>query len=248
MYKIETEDSPYSIKEEYSTTISDTVDISEFRNDIISPKTARPDPEIFYMPTERVDQVALFQERILNEDKKVPIYNSRASYFFMNKMAVEGEGCYSICKSSCGICYKSKIHPFFVMPKYTQWIRLGDYGVVINLNTKEQESAYAICADLGPDETIALNNNTVFKGKIGEGSLALGKYLKIKDSELGIGDQAFQPNNMLYIVFPGSASYTANKIRTIKEINEHAHRYFQMWGGWSHAQFVVKQKYNIILK
>ena len=45
------------------------------------------------------DQVALFQERILpqdREDRKIPIYNSRACYFFMNKMAVEGEYLQSI--------------------------------------------------------------------------------------------------------------------------------------------------------
>jgi len=237
-----------TITKENSTTTLDTVEILESRDGIISPKSAKPNPNVFYMPPERIDQVALFQETILKKNRRVPIYNSRACYFFMNKMAVEGEGCYSICKTSCNICYKSKEHPFFVMPKYTHWVRLGDYGVVINLDTPEHKAAYALCADLGPDKTKIINGNTVFKGKIGEASIYLGKYLKIKDSHLSDGSLAFQSNKILYIIFPNTASYTTNKIKTIKEINEEAHKSFEMWGGWPHAKFVVKQKYQIDLK
>lgn len=217
--------------------------------DVISPKSATPNPKQFYVQPERINQFALFQERILKTDQKdtlIPIYNSRSAYFFMSKMEVEGDGCYSICKASCSICYKSSEHPFFLIPQYTQWLGLGDYGVVINLNTKEQQAAYAICVDFEKHETKIINGNTVFRGKIGKGSIALGKALNINDiapNPLA----AFQPFKIVYIIFPNTHSPAKNRIKTVKEINEEAHRAFQDWGGWPYAQFVIKEKYDIIL-
>jgi hypothetical protein len=251
MHSVERDNSLFSITKENRPTTLDTVEMLEFRSDIISPKSAKPHQKKPVDLATRIDQIAIFQERILKSDReytKIPIYNSRASFFFMNKMAVEEDGCYTICKTSCDVCfknYKSREYPFFVMPQYTHWTRVGDLGVIINLASEDHKAAYSICADLGPDQTIIENNSTVFKGKIGEGSIALGKYLKIKDSEIGDGSGAFQPSHILYIVFPNSGVLVENG--TIKEINEKAHLLFQMWGGWDYAKVVVQQKYNINL-
>lgn len=255
MNSFKRDNSPLPITKENISTILDTDDIWQRAPDIISPKTAKHSPDCPILMTEgsnRIDQVAIFKERVLDTDKKdreIPIYNSRAAYFFMTKMATDGnEGCYSLC-NACNPCTSSRSSHFFVMPKYTYWSRLGDLGVIINLNTRQQETAYAICADFGPDQTISERNNTLFKGRLGEGSIALCRHLKVKDSEIGDGSRGFQPDNMLYIVFQNSSFtiFKRNKVYTLKELNELAHSIFQCWGGWKYAQYVVKQKYGLDL-
>lgn len=190
-------------------------------------------------------KIAVFKAKDIG--KEIPIYNSRAAYFFMSKMAVETTGCYSICDHSvrpCGKCFKSESTPFYVMPHNTNWVSLGDYGVVINTRTKK--ASYAICADWGPThESISLAEGTRFAGKIGEGSIHLGKQLAIKDIAPN-PTRAFEPFGMIYIIFPGSA----NGVRTIKsveEINKDAHHAFSKWGGWDQVKFVLKEHYNITI-
>ncbi|MBU7315231.1 LysM peptidoglycan-binding domain-containing protein [Paenibacillus oleatilyticus] len=190
-------------------------------------------------------QISVFKARDIRKD--IPIYNARAAYFFMSKMAVEATGCFSICDHSvspCGNCFRSETVPFYVIPHNTNWVSLGDYGVVINTRTKE--AAYAICADWGPkQDTVVLAGNTSFSGKIGEGSVDLGKRLNIKDITPN-PLRAFEPFGILYIIFPNSA----NGVRTIKsvpEINRDAHRFFRKWGGWPQAKFVLDEHYNITI-
>lgn len=192
----------------------------------------------------KANKVAVFKAKDIGKD--IPIYISRAAYFFMSKMSMDKPGCYAICDKSvrpCGKCFKRETTPFYVMPWNTHWVSLGDYGVVINTRTKK--AAYAICADWGPiNQSISLAEYTKFSGMIGEGSVNLGRQLDIKDIHLP--DKAFEPFGVVYIIFPGSA----NGVRTIKsveEINRDAHEAFSKWGGWEQAEFVLKEHYNITL-
>jgi LysM domain/Fungal chitosanase of glycosyl hydrolase group 75 len=212
-----------------------------------SPQETKPRPDEWPPKREwrKGHKIAVFKAKDIDEN--IPIYNSRAAYFFMSKMAVELTQCYSICDHSvrpCGKCFKSESTPFYVMPHNTSWVSLGDYGVVINTRTKK--ATYAICADWGPThESISTAEGTKFVGKIGEGSIHLGKQLDIKDIKPN-PKKAFEPFGIVYIIFPGSA----NGVRTIKsveEINKDAHHAFSKWGGWEQAQLVLKEHYNITM-
>jgi hypothetical protein len=242
----------YSERESLNSEIGKTTPRKELNeNDdwrqVPSPQETKPLPD--YWPSKpdwkKGQKIAVFKAKDIHKD--IPIYNSRAAYFFMSKMAVEVTGCYSICDQSvrpCGKCFKSESTPFYVMPHNTNWVSLGDYGVVINTRTKQ--ASYAICADWGPThESISLVEGTRFAGKIGEGSIHLGKQLNIKDIAPN-PKQAFEPFGMIYIIFPGSA----NGVRTIKsveEINKDAHEAFRKWGGWEQVKFVMKEHYNLTL-
>lgn len=237
-----------------TSTILDTADMRlNESNDIISPKTAKPSNPVTL--NKRIDTIAYFKEYITDKDERnkkvsiVPVYNSRACYFFMTKMAVDENENYTLCKTGRQCC-PTRTNHFYVMPKYTTWVQPGDLGLVVNLKSPQQEAAYAICADLGPDETKIEGNETVYFGKLGECSIALGKYLKIDGSGNGDGSKAFQYDGILYFVFPntGITIYESDKIYTLREINEKAHIALQHMGGWKHVKDVVKEKYNIELK
>jgi hypothetical protein len=241
----------HSVRESYYTETGEVTPFEELNENelrqVPSPEKTKPLPDAWpYKPEWRKgNKIAIFKAKDINKD--IPIYISRAAYFFMSKMAVETTECFALCDHSvrpCGKCFKSESTPFFVMPHNTHWASLGDYGVVINTRTKK--AAYAMCADWGPiHEAISLSEATRFAGKIGEGSIHLGKQLNLKD----IAPQpskAFEPFGVIYIIFPGSA----NGVRTIKsveEINRDAHRAFRKWGGWEQVQFVLKEHYNITL-
>ncbi|WP_238540584.1 glycoside hydrolase family 75 protein [Paenibacillus mucilaginosus] len=207
-----------------------------------SPQETTEEPDLWPAFVKKGHTMAVFKARDIN--KNIPIYNARASYFFMSKMAVEETGCYSICDHSvrpCGKCFTSEAVPFFVMPHNTNWIGLGDYGVVINTRTKQ--AAYAICADWGPKEqATVLKENTVYSGKIGEGSIHLGKLLNIKDIAPH-PKRAFEPYGVLYILFPNSST-GARVLQSAEEINRNAHRHFKKWGGWKQAKYVLKEHFN----
>lgn len=215
--------------------------------EVPSPENTKPLPDAWPFKPEwrKGNKIAVFKAKDINKD--IPIYISRAAYFFMSKMAVEETGCFSICDHSvnpCGNCFKSETAPFYVMPHNTHWASLGDYGVVINTRTKK--AAYAICADWGPThEAVTLSESTRFAGKLGEGSIHLGKQLNLKDIAPN-PIKAFEPFGVIYIIFPNSA----NGVRTIKsveEINKDAHLALRRWGGWEQVQFVMKEHYNITL-
>lgn len=222
------------------------LDDDELRQ-VPSPQETKPLPD--YWPSKpewkKGHKIAVFKAKDIKKD--IPVYNSRAAYFFMSKMAVELTGCYSICDQTvrpCGQCFKSESTPFYVMPHNTNWVSLGDYGVVIN--TRSKKATYAICADWGPThDSISLAEGTKFAGKIGVGSIHLGKQLSIKDIAPN-PTKAFEPFGIVYIIFPGSAN-GVRTIKSIEEINKDAHRAFRKWGGWEQAKFVLKEHYNITL-
>lgn len=210
--------------------------------EVPTPQETTPAPDIWpsFLENKKGHQIAVFKAKDIKKD--IPVYNARAAYFFMSKMAVETTGCFSICKHPCGECFKSESTPFYVIPFNTNWVSLGDYGVVINTRTKE--AAYAICADWGPkQDSVTLAGNTMFSGKIGEGSIHLGKHLKIKDIHPN-PSSAFEPFGILYIIFPNSAN-GVRSLKTVQEINKDAHRFFRKWGGWPQVQFVLKEHFNI---
>jgi hypothetical protein len=91
-------------------------------------------------------------------------------------------------------------------------IRLGDLAVVVNQVTGRM--AYAIYADTGP------------KGRIGEGSIALAKALKMPSSPRtdGVAD------GITYLIFPGSARH-ADRPVTARRIKSSASRLYRQWGG-----------------
>lgn len=218
----------------------------DFRQ-VPSPQETQPHPDTWPIPPEwaKGQKIAVFKAKDINKD--IPIYNSRAAYFFMSKMAVELTGCYSICDQSvrpCGNCFKSESTPFYVMPHNTNWVSLGDYGVVINTRTKK--ATYAIFADWGPKhDTISFAEGTKFAGKIGEGSMNLGKQIDIKDIHPN-PKEAFEPFGIVYIIFPGSSN-GIRVIKSVEEINKDAHHAFSKWGGWKQAQLVLKEHYNITI-
>ena len=62
------------------------------------------------------------------------------------------------------------------------------------------------------------------EGKIGEGSMALAESLGIPSSPRTGG----VPNDVIYVVFPGSGN---GRPRTLREINTETARLFKAWGG-----------------
>lgn len=210
----------------------------------IIPQSTSQIPGLWPEDTRKGHKIAVFRAKDINKD--IPIYNSRAAFFFMSKMAVEKTGCFSICDHSvrpCGECFKSESTPFYVMPHNTSFASLGDYGLVINTRTKK--TSFAICADWGPKhEAITIETGTKFSGKIGEGSIFLGKQLQIKDIDPN-PLKAFEPFGVLYIIFPGSAANGVRTIKSVEEIKRDAQHAFEKWGGMKQARFVLKEHYNI---
>ncbi len=106
--------------------------------------------------------------------------------------------------------------PYIVLParpkKHQGGAKLGDFCVVVYRVKNKYRVAYAIFADLGPEN------------KLGEGSIALAKALGIpSDPRLGGIEQG-----VLYLVFPDSGN---GKPRTIQEINTITKRLFKNWDG-----------------
>ena len=136
--------------------------------------------------------IAMFKEKdmgkILKKEVNIPIYISRAAFFFMSKMAVEETGCFSICGAQCRNCFKSENVPFYVIPHNTNWVNIGDYGVVINTRTKK--AAYAICADWGPKhDTKILTEGTTYSGRMekARSTLVDSSTLLVLSRTLGMG-------------------------------------------------------------
>jgi hypothetical protein len=103
--------------------------------------------------------------------------------------------------------------PFFVLPPRLEKkgdARLGDYGMVINLDNGR--SSPAIFADQGPP------------GKLGEGSVALAQALGVDTNARKGGTN----EGIVYIVFPGSGS---ESMQSLAEIQENSTRMFQQAGG-----------------
>ncbi|MBC2579700.1 glycoside hydrolase family 75 protein [Clostridium sp. DJ247] len=259
IYTVQPDDSLCPITKNYNSTASnadqilDTTSRVEYlrpQQTIPAPQETKPDPGPTPWPhfeeNKKGTQFAVFKEKDIKKD--IVIYNCRSSFFFMSKMAVEKTGCFSICEhagTQCGRCFTSESLPFYVIPWNTNWVGLGDYGVVINTRTKK--AAYAICADWGPKQnTTLISGNTLFAGKIGEGSIYLGKHLNIKDIS-PTPHKAFEPYNILYIIFPNSSNGVTT-IKNVEQVNKDAHRYFKKWGGWPQAQYVLKENYGIILQ
>jgi hypothetical protein len=211
-----------------------------------SPQETKPLPDTWPIESKfrKGNLFTVFTDKDIK--KNIPIYISRGAFVFMSKMAMDDPGCYSICDHSvkpCGQCFKRETHPFYVMPYNTNMVSLGDYGVVINTRTKK--AAYALCADWGkPHDSISFSEGTRFIGRIGEGSVHLGRQLDIKDIHLP--NKAFEPNGVLYIVFPNSAD-GVRTIKSVAEINKDANKEFKRWGGWEQAEFLLKEHYNITL-
>lgn len=115
----------------------------------------------------------------------------------------------------------SETIPYFVLPGSDSvknlGAKLGDFGVVYN--AKNGTLCYAIYADSGP------------KGKIGEGSIALAKALKIPSSPKVGG---LEERKLLFVVFPGSrAAYGTpwTHTETADDIAAAAMPFFLEWGG-----------------
>ncbi|MCZ8519200.1 MULTISPECIES: LysM peptidoglycan-binding domain-containing protein [Paenibacillus] len=220
---------------------SDEVDSSP-SSPVLPPQETKPIPGQPWLPDMPGHSIAVFKERILNKEVTIPIYVSRAAFFFMSKMAVEQTGCFAICGAKCQNCIRSENVPFYVLPHNTEWGRLGDYGVVINTRTKK--ATYAICADWGPKHSnTVLTEGTRFSGHIGEGSVHLGKQLDItgiKPNPLN----GFEPFGVVYIIFPNTTK-GVKPISSVEEINIAGHNAFKMWGGWPQAQYLLKRHYNI---
>ncbi|MCX7920620.1 MAG: LysM peptidoglycan-binding domain-containing protein [Clostridia bacterium] len=103
--------------------------------------------------------------------------------------------------------------PYFALPAHNlMGATIGDFGAVVNVNTNKV--AYAILADVGPDD------------ELGIGSMALARALDIDPSPKSGGIE----NGVMYIVFPGTGAGPC-KLRTIEEINREGQRYFEQWGG-----------------
>jgi len=102
--------------------------------------------------------------------------------------------------------------PFIVLPEGRGNFggALGDFAAVMNLKTGK--IAYAIAADEGP------------KNKIGEGSVALARALRVPSSAKhgGVGD------GIAYIFFPGSGN---GRPRSQGEIDREGARLFRNFGG-----------------
>lgn len=226
------------------TTLSE--ELSEhipWRSITTGPLQTPGDPDQWPIPQQlplKGEPIAVFKETDIN--KSIPIYTSRAAYFFMSRMVVEPTKCFSICNqkiSPCGDCFKSESTPFYIMPHPISWVSLGDYGVVIN--TREKTAAYALFADWGPkNESITLNTaRTLFSGKIGTGSIYLGKQLKVNPTEP-------TQYGIVYIIFPNSAN-GIKTIKSVEEINKEASKAFKRWGGWPQAKYLLKNHYNITM-
>lgn len=89
----------------------------------------------------------------------------------------------------------------------------GDFATVYNIKT--DKLAYAIFADLGPNNVL------------GEGSIALSRELGLEDKPPNWGsDDA----SIVYVVFPNSGS-GPKRLRTRIEIDENGSRLFEEFGG-----------------
>jgi Fungal chitosanase of glycosyl hydrolase group 75 len=113
--------------------------------------------------------------------------------------------------------------PFFVLPPRVEKkgdARLGDYGMVINLDNGR--SSPAIFADQGPP------------GKLGEGSVALAQALGV-DTNARIGGTN---EGIVYIVFPRSGS---ESMRSFAEIKENSTRMFQQAGGMQRIRELFRE-------
>jgi hypothetical protein len=91
-------------------------------------------------------------------------------------------------------------------------IHLGDLAVVVN--QANGRSAYAIFADVGPN------------GRIGEGSIALAKALRIPANPRYDGVE----DGITYLIFPGSAVHGKGHI-TARNVRISAARFYGEWGG-----------------
>jgi hypothetical protein len=101
--------------------------------------------------------------------------------------------------------------PFVVMPlKHKDKVCLGDFAVV--LNRSKGLFAYAIVADLGPND------------KIGEGSMALARLLDIDANPRTGGTD----DGVVFLIFPNSGN---GKPRSVEDINRECEGLFERWGG-----------------
>lgn len=104
--------------------------------------------------------------------------------------------------------------PYIVLPGLVRdrgRVRLGDFAVV--RNRANGKVAFAIYADGGP------------AGKLGEGSIALAKALRIPSSPKHGGTDR---KEVAYVVFSGSGN---KRPRTKAEIDQHGARLLEAWGG-----------------
>lgn len=101
-----------------------------------------------------------------------------------------------------------------------QIAKLGDFAVVIR--PEVQAPAYAVVADMGP------------QNRIGEGSIALAKALKIPSDPSSGGIS----HGILYIVFPGSAQGWP---LSQQEIDRQGAALFSKWGGIDKAKMSFPQ-------
>lgn len=221
-----------------------TTDIHLFQ--LKNPKEAQPSgpPK----PGNKIFQAAIFREDVSDEERETVIYNSRSAYIFKTKMAIDADEKISLCNTGINCCPTQTRH-FYVMPRYTPWVSLGDLGVIINLALPEQPAVYAICGDFGPDKSVQFGDKPIYKGRLGEGSVELGRCLKINGWNIGDGTKAYQLNGILYIVFPntGITIYESGKMYTTNEIAEKAHEVLKRWGGWPYVQYIAKEAYGIDL-
>jgi hypothetical protein len=110
----------------------------------------------------------------------------------------------------------SETVPYIVLPGHRQAqlspkLRLGDIALVAN--GKNGAFAYAIYADIGPQD------------QIGEGSIALAEALGVgSDPKRGNG-----ASDIIYVVFPGTGN---GRPRTPTEIQGTGRTAFQAWGAF----------------
>ncbi|MDP4177171.1 MAG: LysM peptidoglycan-binding domain-containing protein [Bacillota bacterium] len=252
-YVVKQNDSLYLIAKKFNMSVEKIMKLNNLINDklkvgqvlIIAEQTfdgmgKDENQGIYSEVAKEAEQIAVFKDwRVApkpNHRTDVDIYIHKAAIFYMSKMAID-EGS----NTSLGFVDTNTI-PFLVLPKNTNWAKLGDFGIVIN--TVNWKSSFAIFADWGKphnkeENTVAIKS-TLLVGTIGEGSYELARRLDI-DTISQNGEQAYQPDNIIYIVFPNSGN---GERKSVGQIEKAGKNLFDKWGGNQQLKKHVKSCYN----
>lgn len=102
--------------------------------------------------------------------------------------------------------------PYVVLhPKLFNYVRLGDFATVVNL--QNGKTSAALVADVSAPNL-----------PIGEGSIALAEALGINSDARNGG----KPGDVAYLIYPGSGN---GRPRRLQEIEANSNQLFEAWGG-----------------
>jgi hypothetical protein len=154
---------------------------------------------------------------VLADERGQPVLQKRGPYrgYYVSTTSLEDAGISNDANPKKYV--DARKIPYIVLPGEVAGrfgIRLGDFAVVANRRNGRFAYAYAIYADVGPP------------GKLGEGSVALAKALRLPSNPRGGGVE----DGVWFLIFPGSGR-GPGKLRTLKEINRSGARLYKTWGG-----------------